>query len=43
MPESSDTSALRDRVKLGLLRELYRQGRITEAQLVQLLQLQQRR
>ncbi len=43
MPIRTDTAALRDQIKLGLLREAYRRGLLTQAQLSQLIGRQQTR
>ncbi len=43
MPICTDTAALRDRIKLGLLREAYRRGLLTQAQLSQLIRRRQAR
>ncbi len=43
MPICTDTAALRDQIKLGLLREAYRRNLLTEAQLSQLVQRRQAR
>ncbi len=43
MPICTDTAALRDHIKLGLLREAYRRGLLTQAQLSQVIRRQQAR
>ncbi len=43
MPIHADTAALRDQIRLGLLREVYRQNLLTEAQLAQLIGRQRAR
>ena len=40
MPIKTDTTVLRSHIKLALLREAFRQGLLTEAQLRQLTQQQ---
>lgn len=43
MPAQIDTAPLRQRIKLALFREAFRQGLLTEGQLHKLLQEQQTR
>ncbi len=43
MPICTDTATLRDHIKLGLLREAYQRGLLTQAQLAQLVRRRQAR
>ena len=43
MPICTDTAAPRDHIKLGLLREAYQRGLLTQAQLAQLVRRRQAR